>query len=1155
MKRNASSAVIGLRSLLVAVLIFWGAMLPDRGSTEPAPYANDAPAQTFVVTNTDDSGAGSLRDAITSANSNPGPDTITFNIPGSGIQFIFVTAPMNVTDPVFINGYSQPGYAGTPLIHLEGMGTGTALNITGGVSVVAALSFTSFFAGATNGMVRISGTGNNVVTGCSFGVRGDSTRPTTASIGVLIDGSNGNRVGGTAASERNYFAIGAEHGLVIQNGAANTLVVGNWFGTGPNGARMASTGRDNIRILNSPNNTIGGSTGTTPGGACTGECNVIAGAGNNGVFINGATATGNRVIGNFVGLFAAGTSVNANNLGVRIDNAPGNTVGGTTAAERNVITGNSGLAGVMVTGASSTGNVITGNYVGLFTGGTSAPSSGNSLDGILVNASSTGTRIGGSTAGERNVISGLAGNGIEIAGSNGNTILGNYIGTDATGMVRSTTVGNGILIAFSDNNTIGGTTGTSPGGACTGACNLISGNGNNGAGDGITLNTANGNTLKGNYVGVTVDGMTAMVNGRTPDGSIYNGDAVGLYNADNNVIGTPPAALLVESNANMQAPDTLAPPVFCLQGAPDTNYMIVDLGLKKVIRAEDCETGTTIENRDLDLETGAGLETGFSTRYVDFPYIGGYVNTGTGTGYGFVRSLRSFDVYDRNPTNNNCVCPVPAVGPEIHAGETEIGDAENNSDGNTVGPIFAGLGPTGVRVSIDSPITIFGSGNALFNPHVVSGSLPGVSIGVGANNSLSGVTYQTTGNASALALAPGTNGNLPRPSVTLRIDPDGRRFAIVTITGAPAETILRIQVEEYVSEPGWSSTLPLGQAVEAETTVSGTLTAEIEVPKSDFEGFSKVTANVTVINQAPRETLVGGSLGSSSEFAAPVAVPKRLSDLDGDGKTEIAVYRNGATSSDASYWYILSSINNAFREVQFGSGGDQIVSGDFTSDRKIEFAVWRSSNGTWYFSRSAANPSTNFETFPFGGSGDVPLAGDFDGDKRGDLAIYRTGTWWIRYSLLGSTVVQSFGLSADRPIPADYNGDGRTDVAIYRSGQWWISVCPSCAARVEQWGTAGDVPVPGDFDGDGKADIAVWRPSDGIWYISKSSGGFVGYQWGLSGDIPLNGDFDGDGMNDIAVWRPSNGTWYIIRSTGGFLGYQWGQNGDIPVPQFPGQQN
>ena len=76
-----------------------------------------ATAATFVVTNTADAGLGSLRQAIQSANSLPGPDLIQFNIPGTGVHTIVAGSDLPfVTDALTIDGTSQPGYSGKPLI-------------------------------------------------------------------------------------------------------------------------------------------------------------------------------------------------------------------------------------------------------------------------------------------------------------------------------------------------------------------------------------------------------------------------------------------------------------------------------------------------------------------------------------------------------------------------------------------------------------------------------------------------------------------------------------------------------------------------------------------------------------------------------------------------------------------------------------------------------------------------------------------------------------------------------------------------------------------------------------------------------------------------------------------------------------------------------
>jgi hypothetical protein len=107
------------------------------------------------------------------------------------------------------------------------------------------------------------------------------------------------------------------------------------------------------------------------------------------------------------------------------------------------------------------------------------------------------------------------------------------------------------------------------------------------------------------------------------------------------------------------------------------------------------------------------------------------------------------------------------------------------------------------------------------------------------------------------------------------------------------------------------------------------------------------------------------------------------------------------------------------------------------------------------------------------------------------------------------------------------------------------------------FGTVDDQPVPGDYDADGRTDIAVWRPSNGAWYIIRSSDStFTGRIWGATGDVPAQGDYDGDSATDITVWRPSTGAWYILNSgtlatgasTAALRIDLYGSSGDIALP-------
>ena len=241
-------------------------------------------------------------------------------------------------------------------------------------------------------------------------------------------------------------------------------------------------------------------------------------------------------------------------------------------------------------------------------------------------------------------------------------------------------------------------------------------------------------------------------------------------------------------------------------------------------------------------------------------------------------------------------------------------------------------------------------------------------------------------------------------------------------------------------------------------------------------------------------------------------------DYDGDGKTDFSIFRPtdgtwwitySSTGAYTSVQFGAScSPTNGGCDVSSPTTytGDLPAPADYDGDGKTDIALYRPSTGDWYVINSSSGQSGQFH---FGTSGDTPASADFDGDGRADYALWRNSdhTFYIIQSSNGANLSVSFGSSGDKPVPADYDGDGKADIAVYRDGTtptWYISQSSNNQLATVQYGASGDKLVQNDYDGDGKVDIAVWRPSTGDWYILKSSDGSTRYEhWGQSGDIPV----------------------------------------------------
>lgn len=174
-----------------------------------------------------------------------------------------------------------------------------------------------------------------------------------------------------------------------------------------------------------------------------------------------------------------------------------------------------------------------------------------------------------------------------------------------------------------------------------------------------------------------------------------------------------------------------------------------------------------------------------------------------------------------------------------------------------------------------------------------------------------------------------------------------------------------------------------------------------------------------------------------------------------------------------------------------------------------------------------------------------------------DTSVASTGVWVDDVVLTGGQFLDNYVCGSTAPTTrsrADFDGDGKTDLSVFRpsEGNWYLNRS-TAGFQVLKWGISTDTLTPGDFDGDGKTDTAVFRPNadpaQPDFYILNSAAFTVtGASWGVVGDIPVTADYDSDSKTDIAVFRPSTNTWYILKSGGGTTVTVFGQAGDVPVP-------
>lgn len=482
----------------------------------------------YVVTNTNDSGVGSLRDAIITLNGDSTAFTtnraprIEFAIPGAGSHTINLQSPLPpIRDAVFVDGTTQPGYAGTPLIALDGSGAGTSadglqVNSDSPIGVViAGLSIGNFAhyginIGSARTTVVSSYLGldpNGVDAGNGFGgvqvYRGFFS---SLAGNVIIGGAN-------KATDANVISGNGFHGVVVYGDDLDVVVQNNWIGTNPAGTAAVQNTVSGVHLEQTQGNRVVG--------------NVISGNAW-GLEMYGPATSNNTVLGNRIGTNAAGTAAIPNGIGGVFLIGSGvhdNTIGGTSP---NVISGNQ-QHGIVIW--SSTANRIDGNLIGTDpTGSNALP---NGVTGVLLQSGASDNLLTG------NVVSGNGAVGVAIvhSGTSRNSLTSNYIGLGSIGAavpnaLHGVVIGNG-----ASDNALGGHT--------IGSANYIGGNSVLGVavvGAGTT-----GNMIQNNFIGVAP--ITSASRGNGVHGIAVLDEATATRVSGNEIAYNAGAGVLIGSGA------------------------------------------------------------------------------------------------------------------------------------------------------------------------------------------------------------------------------------------------------------------------------------------------------------------------------------------------------------------------------------------------------------------------------------------------------------------------------------------------------------------------------------------------------------------------------------------------------------------------------
>jgi hypothetical protein len=1085
---------------------------------------------TFLVTSTADSGPGSLRQAILDSNAATGQtNTIDFAIPGQGVQTIApVTSMPSITQAVLIDGESQPAYAGTPLIQLDGSqaGGGDGLTITGSDVTARGLDVTNFSQGAGIHITGASATGNWIY-GNFLG-----TDPT-----------------GTQAAPNN-------EGAEIDGGATRNLI-----GTNDDGA----------------NNTA--------------ERNLLSGNLFVGVWITGQGTRGNAVQGNFIGTDASGTASMPNSLGgIAIFDSNDNTIGGATSGAGNLITNNSG-PGVAVGYSSSdtsVGDQITANRIFGNSGqaidleddgvtyNSNAPRQGpNDLQNFPIIEKTGDGRLKGWLGGSLPDATFR----IDLYASTAYGPGGSGEAQDYLGSLEVTTDSRGEVtfdVPFTPpaNLPVVTATATDPHGntsevsalrraafdAPSRSVHLVPGQPlllSAASGNGVALQDPDAGpldpawdlTLSASVGTLTLASTTGLVGSGDGTASLhYHGGLTELNSALEGLRFTPPPLPHVLAVLSLGAESYGAPP-------PQAQFPATD-GVFVVTTTADSGPGS-LRQAILDSNTAIG-----GPNTIDFAITGKGVQT--------IAPASSLPVITTSVLIDGSSQP-GYVGTPLVALDTQ---SSGSADGLTI---------TGSDVTVRGlSVGGFGLGSSELSDILILRSPP---LREGQGGNVDRYQIDTTNDGRFVAL-------IHPESLTTRVsllDSHGRVLvqsdglspsnpdAIIDQHLAPGAYFLAVETGGGQGTYTLTTTLMPATAPFQPVAVGS---FPVAIVAGDFNGDGRL--DLATANNSSNDISVvlgngDGTFQPAQQYAAgffPVSLA--VGDFNGDGKQDLAV----ADGASGEVFVLLGNGDGTFQPGQryaVGLRPSALVAADLTGDGHLDLAVTNSSDNT--VSVLLGRGDGTFQpqaTYPVGNYPAAIVAGDFNGDGRIDLAVANSGNYGSPGTvsvLLGNgdgtfQPQQTFAAGGfPRGIVAgDFNSDGHLDLAVANNGDNTVSVLlgrGDGTFRSQQAFVTGLSPwalVPGDFNGDGRLDLAVLSAAGVSVLPGKGDGTFGPAKQlpvGISPIAIAAGDFNDDGRLDVAIADSASNDVIVLagKGDGTFQAPAQDQVGTLPSSVVAGDFN